>query len=198
VTRPARNPLDGVDRLLVDGNNMLHAGHRPAGPLPPTALIGRLRGVIPAAVGIELVFDGPPEPGLRGERIASGLIVRHGGRWSADQVLLSLVDQARATAGAGRGADNILVVTDDRELRVALNGRGARTAGSAWLLDRLARGTLRSPSTGNPRPPRDPRRPTTAETEAEADDGGRPGWQPGRGATTKHGNPKRGHPTPRR
>ncbi|MDQ6795539.1 MAG: NYN domain-containing protein [Chloroflexota bacterium] len=193
MPRTERSPLEGVNRLLVDGNNLLHAGRQGAAPLPATALIGRLRSAIPAEVGIEIVFDGAPEPGLHGERIASGLIVRHGGRWTADQVLISLVEQARATAGGGRGADNVLVVTDDRELRVALQARGARTARSAWLLGRLARGTLLAPAIGNRRPPRDPRAAETpAETEA-AEDARRP-WKPGRGATTKHGNPKRGNP----
>ena len=37
---------------------------------------------------------------MRGERVASGLIVRHAGRRSADELLLSLVDETRATAGA--------------------------------------------------------------------------------------------------
>jgi hypothetical protein len=195
VPRTERSPLEGVNRLLVDGNNLLHAGRQGAAPLPPTALIGRLRSAIPPEVGIEIVFDGAPEPGLRGERIASGLIVRHGGRWTADQVLISLVEQARATSGGGRGADNVLVVTDDRELRLALQARGARTARSAWLLGQLARGTLMAPAIGNPRPPRDPRT-TETPAEAEAAEDARRPWKPGRGATTKHGNPKRG--TPRR
>lgn len=189
MTRPARNPLEGTDRLLVDGNNLLHAA-RPGGErLPAAALIGRLRGSIPAEVGIEIVFDGPTDPGMRGERIASGLIVRHGGRWTADQVLLSLVDQARATS-AGRGADNVLVVTDDRDLRIALQARGARTARSSWLLGRLERRTLVAPAIGNRRSPRPP------ASSSAADDEDRAGWEPGRGATKKRGNPKRGHPAP--
>lgn len=188
MTRPARNPLEGADRLLVDGNNLLHAA-RPGGErLPAAALIGRLRGSIPAEVGIEIVFDGPTDPGMRGQRIASGLIVRHGGRWTADQVLISLVDQARATSGAQRGADNVLVVTDDRELRIALQARGARTARSSWLLGRLERRTLVAPAIGNRRSPRPP------ASSSAADDEDRRGWEPGRGATKKRGNPKRGHP----
>jgi hypothetical protein len=189
MTRPARSPLEGIDRLIVDGNNLLHAGSRSATPLPASAVIGRLRAAIPANVGIELVFDGAPEPGLRGERIAAGLIVRHAGRRSADQVIVSLVDGARVGSGVASGADNVLVVTDDRELRNAVHAQGAKTARAAWILARLARGTLQSPAVGNPRPPRPPERhgqPVRDETA--------PPWRPGRGATTKHGNPKRGHP----
>lgn len=189
MTRPARSPLEGIDRLIIDGNNLLHAGSRSATPLPASAVIGRLRAAIPPNVGIELVFDGPPEAGLRGERIAAGLIVRHAGRRSADQTIVALVGEMRAGAGAA-GADNVLVVTDDRELRHAVQSHGARTARAAWLLARLARGTLQSPAIGNPRPPKPPNgqpgRPTGDEAATP--------WRPGRGATTKHGNPKRQRP----
>ena len=67
-----RDPLAATVRLLVDGTNLLHAMSRRPGAAPPAALVGRLRGAIPAFITIELVFDGPAEPGLRGERIASG------------------------------------------------------------------------------------------------------------------------------
>ena len=71
MTRPVsrRNPLDGVTRLLVDGTNLLHAISRGPDRQPPAALIGRLRGAIPAETAIVLVFDGQPERGVRGERV---------------------------------------------------------------------------------------------------------------------------------
>ncbi len=190
---PSNNPLDGVDRLLIDGNNLLHAlRQRDAGAvLPAAALVGRIRAVVPAAVAIELVFDGPSERGMRGTRVASGLIVRYGGRHTADDVLLSLVDEARAATGPA-GADNILVVSDDRQLRYRLRERGAGTAGTHWLLGRLERRTLDSPATGNPRPPRDPHAARAAERNpATPDDERERTWRPGRGATVKRGNPKR-------
>jgi rRNA-processing protein FCF1 len=191
MPRPARSPLEGIDRLIVDGNNLLHAGSRSTTPLPASAVIGRLRATIPANVGIELVFDGAPEPGLRGERIASGLIVRHAGRRSADQAIVSLVEEARMGSGDAAGADNVLVVTDDRELRHAVQTHGAKTARAEWLLARLARGTLQSPAIGNPRPPK------AADHQAAgpARDESASAWRPGRGATTKRGNPRRGHPS---
>lgn len=183
MRKPSADPLAGTDRLLVDGTNLLHALRRDGAGAPPAALIGRLRGVIPANVGIELVLDGQPEPGMHGARVASGLVVRHGGRRTGDAVLLRLVDDARL-AGEGRDAlDNILVVTDDRMLRQALVARGVRTAGTRWLIGRLDRGRLAAPSTGNPRGP--------APQRGDDGDDDRPGWRPGRGATTKHGNPKR-------
>jgi len=195
MPRPAQDPLVGTDRLLVDGTNLLYAWRRGPEALPPAALIGRLRGVVPANVGIELVLDGPPDAGMHNARVASGLIVRYAGRRSADSVLVGLVDEA-ATAGpaATRRAslDNILVVSEDRELRDALQARGVRTAGSRWLIGRLQRGRLESPSTGNRRPPRSPAADAALEEARDA----RPGWNPGRGATTKRGNPKRGRRPP--
>jgi hypothetical protein len=51
-----------------------------------------------------------------------------------------------------------------------------------WLIGRLERGRLSAPSTGNARGP---------APQAADDTDERPGWRPGRGATTKRGNPKR-------
>jgi hypothetical protein len=197
-----------TDRLLVDGTNLLHAlsRRRPAPNeevMPPAALIGRLRGIIPAPIGIELIFDGMPDRGMRGERVAAGLIVRYAGRRSADELLLSLVDETRAAAGADAAA-GLLVVSDDRALRNALHLRGARTAGCSWLLGRLERPKLAAPSVGNRRAAKPSTSAstsgsatasaaTTAGHGAEPDDEGpRSGWKPGRGATKKRGNPRRG------
>jgi hypothetical protein len=195
MAAPDRNPLANTERLLVDGTNLLHSLSRAPGAAPPATLIGRLRAVVPAPVAIELVFDGPPERGLRGERIASGTSVRYGGPRSADAVILALIDDVRMVDGPD-GTAGLLVVTDDRDLRHESRLRGARTAGSAWLLGRLAGGRLSSASIGNPRPPRPSPRSAPAETEASRSDGDpaetdRVGWQPGRGATTKRGNSRR-------
>jgi predicted RNA-binding protein with PIN domain len=190
-----RDPLAATQRLLVDGNNLLHALSKTSGAAPPAALIGRLRGAIPAATTIELVFDGPPERGLRNERIAAGLVVRYSGGRTADAVILTIVDDVRLLDGAD-GTATLLVVTDDRDLRHGSRLRGARTAGSAWLLGRLGSGRLASPSIGNPRPPRPPR-PVTQDTSSDGDpaETDRPGWKPGRGATTKRGNPRKASKT---
>ena len=191
---PDRDPLAATQRLLVDGTNLLHALSRGAGAgaAPAATLIGRLRAIIPAGVAIELVFDGPPERGLRNERIASGTLVRYGGPRSADAVILSLIDDVRMLDGAD-GTATLLIVTDDRELKYSARMRGARTAGSAWLLGRLDSGRLASPSIGNPRPPRRPGSGPAGAPVADAgeNDSDRVGWRPGRGATTKRGNPKR-------
>jgi hypothetical protein len=198
MAQPDRDPLAATRRLLIDGNNLLHAISKASGgtgAAPPAALIGRLRGAIPAAVTIELVFDGPAERGLRNERIATDLVVRYSGARTADSVILTMVEDVRVLEG-GEGTATILVVTDDRDLRHGSRLRGARTAGSAWLLGRLGSGRLASPSIGNPRPPR-PSKTTSGSdsraTAADRNDGesDRRGWAPGRGATTKKGNPRK-------
>jgi hypothetical protein len=202
---PPRDPLIGVERLLLDGNNLLHALATGPAAAPQAALIGRLRAVIPADIRIEIVFDGPPDKGLHGTRLAHGLTVRHAGRLTADAMLLRLVSEA--TGGVPSGpTPALLVVTDDGRLAQDLRTRGAATLGTSWIVRRLARPRLAAPSVGRPRPPAgsgvggprgangtiaggDPGRPEARDAEAA-----RTGWRPGRGATTKRGNPKRGHP----
>ncbi len=188
---PDRNPLAATHRLLVDGTNLLHSMSRSAGAAPPAALIGRLRAVVPATVGIELIFDGPPERGLRGERIAAGTSVRYSGPRTADAVILALIDDVRLVDGPD-GTAGLLVVTDDRDLRHGARLRGARTAGSAWLLGRLGAGRLSAPSIGNPRPARAvPSASNTSQSDGDPAETDRVGWRPGRGATAKRGNPRR-------
>ena len=175
----SRDPLADTRRLIVDGSNLLPALSR-SGGAPPAALIGRLRAAIPPTVAVELVFDGPPDAGLRGERIAAGVTVRHAGRRTADELIVDLV-------GRGASAAAVLVVTDDRELGASLRGLGARTARASWLLGRLDRRRAASPSIGNRRPPGMPSQP--------GDEPERDPWKPGRGATVKKGNPRRRRPS---
>lgn len=196
-----RTPLEGVERLVVDGTNLLHQLGR-GGAAPPAALVGRLRAAVPPAVHVDLVFDGGDQ-GPKG-RLASGLYVRFAGRRSADEVILEIVgaeargvgsrDEAGALSAAER-AGKVLVVTDDRELRLRLQATGARTARSHWLLARLDLPSLSSPAPGNrrpaggiggSRPPGATGGASDAGTEAE-----RKPWSPGRGATTKHGTARK-------
>jgi hypothetical protein len=197
VTRPLpRDPLANTTTLLVDGTNLLHALTRgPGDRQPPAAVIGRLRAAVPKEAAITLVFDGQAEAGVRGERIAGGMTVRYSGRRSADEVLLSLVNDAATWSEAdGPGAAAVLVVTDDRDLRASIHRRGGRTAGTQWLIGRLDRPRLVAPSVGNPRPPKPPRvaqHPQARDELSGKDDEPAKAWSPGRGATTKRGNPRR-------
>ena len=203
--RSSRDPLPGVERLLIDGTNLLYRMTRGTASggavvLPPAALIGRLRAVIPPTTRIELILDGAPEHGLAGVRLANGLTVRHSGRYSADSLLDRLVADAIGSGGtpdaAARLADALLVVTDDRELGSRILRRGARVAGADWLIGRLERTRLSAPSVGVRRPPATvagspPGMPPAGLETSSEDDLERPRWRPGRGATAKTGNPRR-------
>ena len=199
--RRTPDPLLGVERLLIDGTNLLYRMASGVGTAqPPAALIGRLRAVIPATTRIELVLDGAPEHGLAGVRIANGLTVRHSGRISADLLLDRLVADAIGSGGtaesAARLGDALLVVTNDRDLGSRIRRRGARVASADWLIGRLGRTRLSAPSVGVERAPAgttssSPRGPQSTPGSHPEDEAERPGWRPGRGATTKTGNPRR-------
>lgn len=189
MPRSGPDPLEGTARLFVDGTNLLHALGRARGgapaegaPLPAAAIVGRLRALVPAATAVTIVLDGTPAPGAIGRRVTSGVEVRYAGSRTADVLLHDL---ARTTPNP----ELTLIVTDDIELGRALRALGARTAHGSWLAGRLDRQRLVAPAAGRPRPPLAGRAGTGADG-----DGDTPRWKPGRGATKKTGNPKRGHP----
>jgi len=144
--RPAReplrstDPLAGVERVFIDGSNLLYAlaRGRAGGQLDPSgAVIGRLRAAFPPSVVVELVFDGSAAGGIRG-RLATGVRVAYSGRRTADE----LIDEGVAVQLAADGPAatwGILVVTDDRGLRGLIQAKGARVAGTAWLAGRIGR-----------------------------------------------------------
>ncbi len=142
--RSGRSPLEGTDRLVVDGTNLLYriTPATPAGPggpakaAPPAAIVGRLRAAIPAGVTIDLVFDGMGH-GVFG-RVAQGMTVRYAGRRTADDVILDLASEAAMERRGRATADGMLVVTNDREAAgpAAREGRADRAAPVA---DRAAR-----------------------------------------------------------
>ncbi len=185
MAHPPADPLSGATRLLVDGTNLLHALARTGGPLPAVAVVGRLRAFVPAGVTVTVVLDGGPAPGGVDRRLTSGIDVRYSGRRSADALLGEL---------AAVSPEGTLVVTDDRALGSSLRFAGARTARTSWLAERLARQRLAAPSAGRPKAPLPPS-PRGGLRGSPSRDDGTPGWKPGRGATRKVGNPKRGHRT---
>jgi hypothetical protein len=194
-----RRILEGIDRLVVDGTNVLHALTRSPDALPAAALIGRLRSIVPPGVAVVVVLDGSPEHGLVSRRVASGVEVRYSGRFTADEVILRLTEHDFAAQAAG-----LLVVTDDYELAASVRRVGGRTVRNGWLIDRLGRQTLSAPSAGRPASPSIGGAPGTSiaghrpaasagpgsgggSGEPDADAEG-PRWSPGRGATRKVGN----------
>jgi hypothetical protein len=196
MPRSAPDPLQGTAHLFVDGTNLLHAlGRARAGasaegaPLPAAALVGRLRALVPAATAVTIVLDGTPAPGAIGRRVTSGVEVRYAGSRSADVLLHDLT---RTTPNP----ELILIVTDDVELGRALRALGARTAHGSWLAGRLDRQRLVAPAAGRPKPPLVGRTGVGSGRAGADGDGDVPRWKPGRGATKKTGNPKRGHPRP--
>ena len=185
-----RSPFDGTTRLIVDGTNLLYRLGR-GQAAPPAAVIGRLRAAVPKAVAIDLVFDGIGH-GVFG-RLAEGMYVRYAGRRTADDVILDLVSESAMGAGGATSA-GVLVVTNDRELRTRVLGKGSRTVPLPWLIERMGLPVLQSAAPGN-------RKPTIASgaaaagaggaaAKAKADDDRKP-WKPGRGATSKTGPAKR-------
>jgi hypothetical protein len=183
MPRPSADPLAGATRLLIDGTNLLYALARRGGPLPTVAVTGRLRALVPPGVAVTLVLDGSPAPGGISRRLTSGIEVRYSGRRSADALLGDLA------AGPAGSSDSTLVVTDDNDLAANLRAAGARTARTAWLAERLSRQRLEAPAAGRPRPPAPA---PSAGSGSPGSDDNAPRWKPGRGATKKTGNPKRG------
>lgn len=158
------DPLAGVELVLIDGNNLLHAlrgrgregsGYGgqggpggPVAPQPTSAIIGRIRSAIPPNVKVELILDGSPS-GITG-RLATGMSVEYSRRSTADELILNRVTR-QLDEGGPASTWPILAVTDDRGLRDGVRSRGGRSAGTAWLLRRLD-GTER-PIRGRPGAP---------------------------------------------
>jgi len=179
------SPFLGVDRLVVDGTNMLYRLGS-GGAAPPSAIIGRLRAAVPPAVAIDLVFDGIGH-GVKG-RLAQHMFVRYSGRHTADQTILDLTAAAgEAAGGTPEAYERMLVVTNDRELREHLEARGVRTRPTQWLLNRLDMPRLASPAPGNRRPTLGSGHTVASPNPFAPDEPDRKGWKPGRGATTKTG-----------
>ncbi len=215
-TRPA-HPWADVAVLLVDGNNLLHAVAGNAGPASLRGLLPRLAAAVPPDVDTLVVLDGPPDPGGPARvRIRRGLTIRHAGRIGADAVLVAVVEERTFADRAGT-----LVVTNDVALGDEVRRIGGRVRPVRWLQERLDEPPVVRPpgaSIGGPRPGRarqgmvngrastgrsgagGPRTAGEAGAAAETDgtddrerDAARPSWAPGRGATRKRGNPRRGH-----
>jgi hypothetical protein len=189
--------IEDFDLLLIDGDNLLHdvRGSRDEGGV--AWLLPRLSGWRPDHLFIVVGLDGHQAPGeSRRKRVTRGIEFHHAGNRSADDMLITLV-QAQPFTGRGRTA----VVTRDRGLQARAHRAGAATRSVDWLMKLVdspapaaSKSTKGGKSTkpikpvgiGQGKPPR--RRHFDAPDPKEAE---REAWQPGRGATTKTGNPKR-------
>ena len=189
MTTLPRDPLTGTDRLLIDGTNLLHALSRKPGAAPQAALIGRLRAIVPAAIGIELVFDGAPDRGMRGERVAAG----------TDRPPRRSAHRRRGAALAGgRDAGRRGSGRDRRPARGQRRPRAPGVAARQGCADGRARRGCSVGSSGRScrrRPSAIAGRPRLARSRSATRPRNRQRWKPGRGATTKRGNPRRGRPS---
>ena len=211
MSRP-RLPWQGVNELLVDGNNLLHALAGSADPGALRLLLARLQASVPSTVATSIVLDGHPDPGSPSRvQARPGIVVRHAGRVSADR---ALTDELAARPVAARAV--VVVVTNDNELQGQVRRLGARAEPVAWLVQRLGSRPLDARARGTPEPAPPPvarhqqayppvrRRPTgprpsglppagpsASPPEPGGEDEQRKPWSPGRGATRKRGNPRR-------
>jgi hypothetical protein len=169
-------PFDGISRLLIDGNNLLHrtSGNVDAGSV--RLLLARLSSAIPSTTETIVMLDGHPASGTdRRQRIRRGLDIQHAGSLSADDALLNIVRDSSSYDRAG-----IVIVTDDRSLTEKARHLGARTKRLDWLS-----GVLEAPrSSSEVGIGRKGVKPAHEQPE-------RTPWSPGRGATRKKGNPRR-------
>ena len=181
--------VDELDLLLIDGDNLLHGvrGSRDEGGV--AWLLPRLSGWRPEHLRIVVGLDGHPPPGEGSRtRVTRGIEFHHSRSRSADDMLVELLlDQPYSTRS------RCAVVTADR----GLQARAARAGGVTRSIDWLMREVAGTPAKGGPsrdkpvtigqgkpppRPASEPASPAVDERES---------WRPGRGATTKKGNPKR-------
>ncbi len=172
-------PFDGIDRLLIDGNNLLHRVSGDVDPGSIRLLLAKLSGAVPATLPTIVMLDGHAASGTdRRQRIRRNLDIHHAGSLSADDALLNIIRDMHPHARAAA-----ILVTDDRGLTEKARHLGARTKRLEWLepiLDRPPR-----PSAGTSIG----RKGIPAPKEATANDDEKQSWAPGRGATRKRGNP---------
>ncbi|MDA8201951.1 MAG: hypothetical protein M0Z49_04185 [Chloroflexi bacterium] len=185
-----RDAWSEVEALLIDGNNLLHAVAGDAGPAALRGLLPRLVAAVPSSVDTVVVLDGTPDPGAPSwTRLRHGLVVRHAGRRSADAVLVDLVEARPFDRRA-----LTVVITNDVGLAQGVRRAGGRVRPVAWLARQFATGAAALPAGGSVgwrRPPM-PLPGDGGERDGRDDEAARPAWSPGRGATRKRGNPRRG------
>ena len=172
--------MAGIELLLIDGNNLLHRISGGVDEGTQRQLLARLQSVLPATIRTILMLDGHPASGTgRRHQVTKILEIHHAGSLSADDALLNLIKDRAAHTRAG-----VTLVSDDRALTDRARHLGAHTQRLAWLEQLFAAGSQPTVGIGGGK-----RRQGQA---VEPEDPQREPWQPGRGATKKRGNPRRG------
>jgi nicotinamidase-related amidase len=180
---------DDLALLLVDGDNLLHAvrGGRDDGGV--AWLLPRLSRWRPAGMHVVVALDGHPAHGETSRRrVATGIEFHHAGTRSADDLIIDILS-AQPFAARARSA----VVSRDHDLIERARRAGGVTHTLDWLMAQLdepgrsaaARSGSSGTQIGQGTPPRQAVEGTPGAEE-------RPPWRPGRGATRKRGNPRRG------
>jgi hypothetical protein len=123
-----RSPLDGIELVLIDGNNLLHRRRLGLGDAALRGVLVELQRLLPTGVRAEVILDGHPAAGtpLR-QRISPALELRHAGG-AADEAILAAI-AAQPWASRGR----TIVVTDDRALADRSRTAGALPRRLDWL-----------------------------------------------------------------
>jgi predicted RNA-binding protein with PIN domain len=180
----------GLELLLIDGDNLLHAvrGRRDEGG---TAwLLPRLARWQPAGLHIVVVLDGHPAPGEPMRQRAQGIEIVHAGPHTADDVIVERLS-ARPYAERTHAA----VVTRDRGLRDRVIGARGATRSTDWLLRHLNAAQRPADKVGGSQVPVGIGRAAVGAPAPKGQDDVSPTeprpWRPGRGATRKRGNPRR-------
>ncbi len=187
---------DDLRILLIDGDNLLHAVLGRRDDRGVAWLLPRLARWRPPGLRIVVALDGHAAPGEapRG-RVASGIEFRHAGARSADDLIIDLLGQQPFADRAG-----VTVVTRDHGLTERVRRSGGLIRSLDWLMAHVegpaatARGGRAHDSKGVIGQGR-PVRPAAAPSQGEEDPAP---WKPGRGATRKRGNPRRGAKATRR
>lgn len=185
-----RQDVDELELLIIDGDNFLHEvrGTRDEGGV--AWLLPRLADWRPKNLGILVTLDGHPAPGeSRRPRAARGIHFQHSGSRSADDLIVGKLE-AMPYANRARTA----VITRDHTLQQRARTAGGMVRSVDWLMQCISESPAAAPGSTRPvrigqgKPPRGRHRP---ETASDPDEEVRGGWQPGRGATSKKGNPRR-------
>ena len=195
--------------VLIDGDNLLHRVRGTRDEAGLHWLLPRLRAWRPPDVHIVVMLDGHPDTGIGPRtRVAPGIESQHSGSVDADTAIVGIV-RARPYAERSR----TLVISDDRALGDRVRHVGGYVRRLDWLTSQLMRadgpaapapqtqpgatgpGQTRRSGIGAGRSPRRTVRgpaPTAAPGAGTGDETEREPWTPGRGATRKRGNPRRG------